>query len=251
MLLGWGTPLQAQKECSCISDGIVPEEEYYRYGQSNFSNNIQREMRNIQGFFRISVKYILAMRYDRVCHEYTPQRNKNATVTVGKGLLNKHRDNLDVIAFVLAHEAAHTIQHIYRHRMRASLRNSHNDRKGYFTAGEKEFELQADYIAGYYMIHYYAKKVGKVEMSDDEAEQKFYVLLEEIGKMGDYSFESGGHHGRADERQNAFIAGVHLAQAQGGGTYPNLSHVYSQAYRAVKNITRGAHEIREVPDFSF
>lgn len=86
------------------------------------------------------------------------------------------------IPSIIGHEYAHVLQY----------------KLGFPLRGKWQ-ELHADYLAGWYTAH----RSRYVPQNIAESMLSFF-------KKGDYDFNSQGHHGTPQERQEAFVAGVNL-----------------------------------------
>jgi predicted metalloprotease len=97
------------------------------------------------------------------------------------------------VAYAIAHEYGHAVQFalgIYAANAA--------------TTPTKQFELQADCLAGVWAHSVYDR--GQLESGDVEE------AVTAAAKVGDYDFGSTGHHGTPVERQQAFMTGYNSGQ---------------------------------------
>lgn len=126
------------------------------------------------------------------------QNFKDGTVAVGFGLIKDECAQSQTgtcisVAIIMAHEFGHIVD--FKHNVQLE---------------GKYAELFADYLAGCY-LHLRSFQYGYTNIV--EAAKTFY-------RIGDYQFNSPGHHGTPEQRYNTLMAGYNYSQLQAMNNYP-------------------------------
>ncbi|HAY3549827.1 neutral zinc metallopeptidase [Elizabethkingia meningoseptica] len=142
------------------------------------------------------------------------QNFKDGTVAVGFGLIRdecaqSQSGSCISVAIIMAHEFAHIVDFKYNIQLEG-----------------KYAELFADYLAGCYM-HLRSLQYGYTNIS--EAARTFY-------RIGDYQFNSPGHHGTPEQRYNTLMAGYNYSQLQ---TMNNYAYTLADAVNNAVLYVRG------------
>lgn len=108
---------------------------------------------------------------------------------------------------ILAHEVGHIVQFRERNRLTTKLK-----------------ELQADYLAGWYMAN---RDRGVARWSETSVQQNMSTFY----GLGDYDYNNQDHHGTPDERLAAVLAGFRSATLSLPAVYKaSYQYVSSQSY---------------------
>lgn len=131
-------------------------------------------------------------------------------ITLARGELQRTGQyNNFTLPAILAHEVGHIVQFREGNRLATKLT-----------------ELQADYLAGWYMAN---RDRGAAGWSETSVRQNLTAFF----KLGDYDYNSPDHHGTPEERVAAIVAGFRSANL-------SLQAVYQASYRFVTSQSQGS-----------
>lgn len=127
----------------------------------------------------------------------------DGTVMMGAQLINSEAQHTGPVNFTVSVIMAHEFTHILQFKLGENLPT-------------KQAELEADYMAGWYMANTTGMWLG---VASSQALQSFF-------SKGDYAFNSPTHHGTPEERVAAVVAGAKDARS-------SLKQAFSHANRYV------------------
>jgi hypothetical protein len=190
-----------QSSCSQISK---------TFGDSYNDTGYNREISLLRAAFEVQPGYFACMETggpNAFAGPDTLEPGTSGSVFLGVKLARGESDrigqyNILAVSAILAHETGHIVQFLKGNRLPTKLK-----------------ELQADYLAGWYLANRDRTGTPQSETAVRQNMSTFY-------KLGDYNYNDSNHQGTPDERLAAIMAGFRSANMP-------LAEVYQASNRFV------------------
>ncbi|WP_448698142.1 hypothetical protein ACFGVR_15075 [Mucilaginibacter sp. AW1-3] len=187
-------------------------------GNAALDNKFRVTKNEIESLFNVSARLYVYDDGDRPNAYAKPSGDNNydGIVAFGQNMLQQRLWNRNkgeaAIAGILAHEYGHVLQ----------------IKKGLSTSNSKKRELQADFLAGYFMGNH------------NYPQSSIQAFGADLASLGDYEFGSEDHHGTPAERLNAMLAGYgHGSESADAAYSAGLSYVNGGSYNPGKKTSGG------------